>query len=154
MRCCRCTGHQRRLNAGIRKVSDEIVDVALEPAEPVQREHRSSDDGNSERRSHVDALSRILSTAPGSDQAEIQIFDSPHDVLRIESALDMSHCRLSQLAAQRLVVGESSDIAGERRWRHRQQACFFMLHDIRRAAGVHGGDRHAESTGLDQHPAQ
>ena len=66
----------------------------------------------------------------------------------------MSHCRLSQLAAQRLVVGESSDIAGERRWRHRQQACFFMLHDIRRAAGVHGGDRHAEGARFEKDAAE
>ena len=34
------------------KVADEIVDAALEPAQPMQRIHRPRDDGNAERPGH------------------------------------------------------------------------------------------------------
>ena len=48
----RRAGDERRLDAGVGEVAHEIVDVPLEPAEAMQREHRSSDDGDAERGLH------------------------------------------------------------------------------------------------------
>ena len=38
------------------EVADQIVDVPLEPAVPVQREDRARDDGDAERPAHARAL--------------------------------------------------------------------------------------------------
>jgi hypothetical protein len=44
---------ERGLDARVGEVAHEIVDVALEPAKAVQREHRSGDDGDAERGFHL-----------------------------------------------------------------------------------------------------
>ena len=70
----RRAGDERRLDAGVGEVAHEVVDVPLEAAEAVQREHGSGDDGDAERGFHLEdadvifdgtRISRILSTGRG-----------------------------------------------------------------------------------------
>ncbi len=106
---------ERRIDAGIGKIAHEVVDVALEPAEAVQREHGSGDDGDAEHGSdhgicegfYRFAIFLELSTL------EIQRFDSLHDRSGIERRLDVARSFGPQPSAQCLVVCKPADVVGQ-----------------------------------------
>ena len=53
-----CSRNQRDSNSRGRQVVDEIVDAALQPAQPVQRKYRSRNDGDVSRLRHLRRRSR------------------------------------------------------------------------------------------------
>ncbi len=67
---------ERGLDAGVGEVAHEIVDVALEPAQAVQREHRSGDDGDAERGFHLGGADRDLTNGSWISRISLRAADS------------------------------------------------------------------------------
>src|SRR5437867_925293 len=88
------------------------------------------------------------------DEISVELFHLTHDDSGVEALLDPSARSFAQPRTQCRVLPQSRDIVAKRADGPREQSGFFVHDDVAGAAGVHGGNRHAEGARLEEHAAQ
>ena len=143
---------QRDLYVARKKASDEVVHVALEPAEAMQRIDRSRKDRDTQRLSFTRSHERFRPVS--GHEVLVKCFHSLDDDGDVEVQGGPPGGGFAEALAKRAIGREACDIVRKAVHRVRQKPGFFIDDDVSGSACVHRGNRNRQCARFDQHAAQ